>query len=65
MARAVDELSEEMRCSNEGDFVYLYSEYLGVIERMRVKRSSSWAFSRSRAFLCMFCQHSTAYEREK
>ena len=41
MARVVDELSEEMRCSNEGDLAYLYSEYLGVVERMRVKRSSS------------------------
>lgn len=51
MARVVDEVSEEMRCEKEGDLVYLYSEYLGVMERMRVKRSSSWAFSRSRAFL--------------
>ena len=65
MARVVDELSEEMRCSNDGDFVYLYSEYLGVIERIRVKRSSSWAFSRSRAFLYTFCQHSTAYKSRK
>ena len=57
MARVVDELSEEMRCSKDEDFTYLYSEYLGVIERMRVKRSSRWAFRRSRAFFYMFCQH--------
>ena len=60
MARVVDELSEEIRCSNDADFTYLYSEYLGVIERKRLKRSSSWAFSRSRAFLYTSCQHSTA-----
>ena len=65
MARVVDELSEEMRCSNEGDFAYLYSEYLGVIERMSVKRSSSRAFSRSRAFFYKFCQQVTAYESDK
>ena len=55
MARVGEEVSEESWASNEADFVYLYSEYLGVMERMRVKRSSSWAFRRSRAFLCMFC----------
>ena len=55
MARVVDEVSGEMRGVKEGDFMYLYWEYLGVMERMRVKRSSSWAFRRSRAFLCMFC----------
>lgn len=56
IARVVDEVSDEVRGSNDGDLVYLYSEYLGVIERMRVKRSSSWAFRRSRAFLCTYCQ---------
>ena len=65
MARVVDEVSEEMWCSNNGDFAYLYAEYLGVIERMRVKRSSSWAFSKSRAFLYRSCQHSTAHENER
>ena len=55
MARVVDEVSGEIWCEKEGDLVYLYWEYLGVMERMRVKRSSSWAFRRSRAFLCMFC----------
>ena len=55
MARVADEVSGEMRGVKEGYFMYLYWEYLGVMERMRVKRSSSWAFRRSRAFLCMFC----------
>ena len=65
MARVVDEVSEEIWWEKEGDFVYLYWEYLGVMERMRVKRSSSWAFSRSRAFRCTFCQYSSACESEK
>ena len=55
MARVVDEVSVEARWEEEEGCVYLYWEYLGVMERMSVKRSSSWAFSRSRAFLCMFC----------
>lgn len=55
MARVVDEVSDEMWWVKEGDLVYLYWEYLGVMERMRVKRSSSWAFKRSRAFRCTFC----------
>ena len=37
----------------EGDGVNLCWEFLGVRERMRGKRSSSWAFRRSRAFRCM------------
>ena len=64
MARVVDEVSAEIRLEKEGDFVYLYWEYLGVMERMRVKRSSSWAFSRSRAFLYIFCQYSSACKSE-
>ena len=55
MARVRDEVSEEMRWEKEGVVVYLYWEYFGVMERMRVKRSSSWAFRRSRAFLCTAC----------
>ena len=54
MARVVDEVSAEVRGEKEGDLVYLYWEYLGVMERMRGKRSSSWAFRRSRALRCMF-----------
>lgn len=55
MARVGDEVSVEVRWEREGEGVYLYWEYLGVMERMRVKRSSSWAFRRSRAFRCMVC----------
>ena len=55
MAWVVVEVSEEVRWSKDGDLMYLYWEYLGVMERMRVKLSSSWAFKRSRAFRCMIC----------
>ena len=65
MARVVDEVSEERRGAKEGDSVYLYWEYLGVMERMRGKRSSSWAFRRSRAFRCMFGQYGIDYESGK
>ena len=65
MARVVDEVSGEIWWEKEGDLVYLYWEYLGVMERMRVKRSSSWAFSRSKAFLCIFRKHSRAYKGER
>ena len=40
-----------VRLSKDGDLIYLYSEYFGVIALMSPKRSSSCAFKRSRAFL--------------
>lgn len=42
--------SSSMRLSKDGDLMYLYSEYLGVIALMSSKRSSSCAFRRSSAF---------------
>ena len=42
--------SSLVRLSKDGDLMYLYSEYFGVIALMSSKRSSSCAFKRSSAF---------------